>query len=65
MFPIKMTAFYIKISDALESQCLFYLNNTCYFLFLKIIVIVVPVKWYLIRDLICISQWTKEIEFIC
>ena len=62
LFPIKMAPFYITISDVLEFQCVFYLNNTCYFLFLKIIVIVVPGKWYLIRVLICISQWTKEIE---
>ena len=67
LFPIKMAPFYITISDVLEFQCLFKLNNTCYFLFLKIIVMVVPIKWYLIKVLICISQWTKEIEylFIC
>ena len=62
-----MAPFYITISDVLEFQCLFELNNNCYFLFLKIIVMVVPIKWYLIKVLICISQWTKEIEylFIC
>ena len=62
LFFAAAVPFYIPTSSAQGAQFLLILTDTAYFLFFKIVAILIRVMWHLILGLICPHASDSELE---